>query len=111
MAIKKPKISTAGEARENLLSAAEILHEDFEKTGDLKVITQALKAYNIALNSSKYSIYPFDEKVRPQSIGTYNSPIKIDQLSYDELMLILLKSNKILKGSDKIVSAVDCTPT
>jgi|10_taG_2_1085330.scaffolds.fasta_scaffold11248_6 hypothetical protein len=56
MAIKKPKISTAGEARENLLSAAEILHEDFEKTGDLKVITQALKAYNIALNTSKVQI-------------------------------------------------------
>jgi len=56
MAIKKPKISTAEEARENLLSAAEILHEDFEKTGDLKVITQALKAYNIALNTSKIQI-------------------------------------------------------
>ena len=56
MAIKKPSITKVEQARENLLSAAETLHEQFEQTDDLKIITQALKAYNIALNTSKVQI-------------------------------------------------------
>jgi predicted Zn-dependent protease len=66
----------------------------------------AQKAYNIALNSSNHSIHPFDESVRPQAKGIYNSPYQIKNLNLDELMSLLIKSNKILKDSDKIVTAM-----
>ena len=65
----------------------------------------AEKAYKIALNSSKYSNYSYTQSVRPKAVGVYNSPYKIKNLDLDQLMDILVKSNKILKGSDKIITA------
>jgi predicted Zn-dependent protease len=66
----------------------------------------AQKAYNIALNSSKHSIHSFDESVRPKAQGVYNSPYQIKNVNLDELMSLLIKSNKVLKSSDKIVTAM-----
>ena len=66
----------------------------------------AEKAYNIALNSSKYSNYSYTESVRPKADGIYNSPYEIKNLDLDQLMNLLTQSNKILKGSDKIVTAM-----
>ena len=66
----------------------------------------AQKAYNIALNSSKHSIHSFDESVRPKAQGIYNSPYQIRNVNLDELMSLLIKSNKVLKSSDKIVTAM-----
>ena len=36
----------------------------------------ANKAYTQALNASKYSVYSFDESVRPKSVGSYQSLYK-----------------------------------
>ena len=66
----------------------------------------AQKAYNIALNSSKHSIHSFDEGVRPKAEGIYNSPYQIKNVNLDELMSLLIKSNKVLKSSNKIVTAM-----
>ncbi len=66
----------------------------------------AQKAYNIALNSSKHSIHSFDESVRPKAEGVYNSPYQIKNVNLDELMSLLIKSNKVLKSSNKIVTAM-----
>ena len=65
----------------------------------------AKKAYKIALNSSKYSNYAYTQSVRPKAVGVYNSPYEIKNLDLDKLMEILVKSNKTLKGSDKIITA------
>ena len=66
----------------------------------------AKKAYDIASNSSKYANYSYTESVRPKAKGVYNSPYKIKNLDLDELMNLLVRSNKILKGSNKIVTAM-----
>ncbi len=66
----------------------------------------AEKAYNQALNASKYSVHSFSENVRPKSTGEYNSPYEIKDQALDSLMDTLIKSNKALKGSQKIVSAI-----
>ena len=68
--------------------------------------TAAKKAYDIALNSSKYSNYLYTDSVRPKAEGVYNSPYKIKNLDLHQLTDLLIKSNKILKGSDKIVTAM-----
>ena len=65
----------------------------------------AKKACKIALNSSKYSNYSYTQSVRPKAVGVYNSPYEIKNLNLDQLMDILVKSNKLLKGSDKIITA------
>lgn len=66
----------------------------------------AQKAYNIALNSSKHAIHSFDDSVRPKAEGVYNSPYQIKNINLDELMNLLIKSNKVLKSSNKIVTAM-----
>ena len=66
----------------------------------------AKRAYDIAINSSKYSNYSYTESVRPKAEGNYSSPYKIKNLDLDQLMNLLTKSNQILKGSDKIVTAM-----
>ena len=68
--------------------------------------TAAKKAYDIALNSSKYSNYSYTDSVRPKAEGVYNSPYKIKNLDLHQLTNLLIKSNKILKSSDKIVTAM-----
>ncbi len=70
------------------------------------IIRAAEKACEIAVSASKYSIFPFSEKVRPASVGKYSSPYKMKNMPLDDLMDTLLKSNKALKGSDKIISAI-----
>ena len=66
----------------------------------------AERAYHQALNASKYSVHSFSENVRPKSIGEYKSPYEIKEQALDSLMDTLIKSNKALKGSKKIVSAI-----
>ena len=66
----------------------------------------ANKAYIQALNASEYSVHPFTESVRPKSIGEYQSPYKIKDIPLNSLTDTLMKSNKVLKGSKKIVSAI-----
>ena len=64
------------------------------------------KAHNQALKASKYSLHSFNESVRPKSVGSYQSPYKLKNMELEQLMDILMKSNKELKNSDKIVSAI-----
>ena len=66
----------------------------------------AKDAYTQAVNASKYSIYPFKENVRPKSVGEYRSPYTLKDISLSSLMDTLMKSNKALKNSKKIVSAI-----
>ena len=66
----------------------------------------AKKAYEQALNASKYSVHSFTENVRPKSTGEYHSPYKIKNQALDSLMDTLVESNKALKNSKKIVSAI-----
>ena len=59
-----------------------------------------------AQKAAPYSLYKFSEEVRPQSIGTYSSDyIKgSNTVSPGELNDLLIKANKELKVSDKVVS-------
>ena len=78
-------------------------------TNDLsyEAINNAAKnAYIQADNASKFSICSFTEKVRPKSVGEYKSPYTIKDIPLSDLMDTLMKSNKALKNSKKIVSAV-----
>ena len=70
------------------------------------IISAAEKACTVASNASKHSIFPFTDKVRPASTGIYNSPYKLKEIPLNDLMDVLISSNKVLKGSDKIVSAI-----
>ena len=64
------------------------------------------KAYLQALNASKYSIHKFSTDVRPKSVGSYKSNYSIKHIALDDLMETLLKTNKTLKESKKVVSAI-----
>jgi len=64
------------------------------------------KAYQQAHNASKYSIHKFTSDVRPKSVGSYKSNYSIKDVPLDGLMDTLLKSNKTLKQSKKVVSAI-----
>tara|TARA_B100001094_G_scaffold139520_1_gene134952 strand:+ start:1040 stop:2470 length:1431 start_codon:yes stop_codon:yes gene_type:complete len=64
------------------------------------------KAYLQALNASKYSIHKFSTDVRPKSVGSYKSNYSIKEVPLDDLMGTLLKTNKVLKQSEKVVSAI-----
>ncbi len=64
------------------------------------------KAYLQALNASKYSIHKFSTDVRPKSVGNYRSNYSIKHIALDDLMDTLLKTNKALKDSKKVVSAI-----
>ena len=66
----------------------------------------ANNAYKQAINASKYSVHSFTEDVRPKSTGEYHSPYKIKNQPLDLLMDTLVESNRALKGSKKIVSAI-----
>ncbi len=66
----------------------------------------AQKASIQAKNASKYSICSFTEEVRPKSVGEYSSPMQLKEIPLSELMDTLIDSNKVLRGSDKIASAV-----
>jgi len=66
----------------------------------------ANKACKQAFNASKFSVHSFTEDVRPQTTGEYRSPYKIKSVELDELMGTLIESNKILKKSKKVVSAL-----
>ena len=66
----------------------------------------AEKASIQAENASKYSICSFTEEVRPKSVGEYMSPYELKDIPLSDLMDTLIESNKILRGSKKIASAV-----
>ena len=68
--------------------------------------TAAKNALNQANLASDWSIYKFDDKVRPKSVGDYISYRKEkNEILPGVFNDILLKSNKKIKVSDKIVSA------
>ena len=48
----------------------------------------------------------FTEEVRPKSVGEYMSPYELKDIPLSDLMDTLIESNKILRGSKKIASAV-----
>ena len=58
------------------------------------IIQAAEKACEAASSASKYSIFPFTDKVRPAAAGSYKSPYKIKSLPLDELMDTLISSIK-----------------
>jgi len=66
----------------------------------------ANKAYTQALNASKYSVYSFDESVRPKSVGSYQSPYKVKDIPLENLTYTLIGANGKLRESKKIVSAI-----
>jgi len=66
----------------------------------------AKNAYTQALNASKYSLCSFTEDVRPKSVGEYQSPYILKDIPLGSLMNTLIESNKVLKNSNKIVSAI-----
>ena len=70
------------------------------------VQSAAEQALMQAEKAASHSLYKFSEEARPQSIGTYSSDyIKgSDTVSPGELNDLLVKANKALKVSDKIVS-------
>ena len=66
----------------------------------------AEKACSQAIQASKYSIHTFNEEVRPKTTGEYHSPYEIKDMDLNDLMDVLVDSNKVLKNSKKIVSAL-----
>ncbi|MBR8829846.1 MAG: Metalloprotease TldD [Chroococcopsis gigantea SAG 12.99] len=58
-----------------------------------------------ALAASRWAIHKFNESVRPQAVGGYNSPFvkPLDYLSAGDINDILIKVCQALKASDKIV--------
>tara|TARA_B000000532_G_scaffold169741_1_gene137259 strand:- start:2197 stop:3627 length:1431 start_codon:yes stop_codon:yes gene_type:complete len=69
------------------------------------ILNAAKKACDVAKNASKYSIYSYDDSVRPKAEGVYNSPYQIKDYDLGDLTDLLLKSNNALKGNSKIVTA------
>jgi len=67
----------------------------------------AKKAAKLAELTAPYAVHRFDSNVRPPYDGNYRSPYKKGRNSIDagELNELLLKCNRELKISDKIVSA------
>ena len=63
----------------------------------------AKNAYTQALNASKYSLCSFSEEVRPKSVGEYQSPYVLKDITLGSKMDTLIESNKVLKNSKKIV--------
>ena len=64
------------------------------------------EALSQAISASSYSLCSFSEDARPQSVGEYSSEYIKDSnsVSPGELNDLLVKANKTLKVSDKIVS-------
>ena len=77
---------------------------DLTSSGINKAAEKALNNANIA--SSK-SLFKFTPEVRPKAVGNYKSPFikEASSLSPGEINEILMKSNKFLKSSDKVISA------
>lgn len=69
------------------------------------ILNAAKKACDVAKNASRYSIHPYTDSVRPKAVGKYDSPYQIKNYDLGQLTELLLKSNKSLKSSDKIVTA------
>lgn len=65
----------------------------------------ASKALEHAHAASKYKVFPFSEKERPKAVGEYVTKTSrpFDALSTQELFDILLKTNKAMNVSNKIV--------
>jgi len=74
---------------------------------EASVAEAARKAYTQAVAASKYAVYSFTEDARPPNTGSYDSNAQksIDSMSAGEMNEYLLKINRELKVSDKIISA------
>ncbi len=68
----------------------------------------AKNAYQNAMIASKNSLFKFNPDVRPKAVGNYKSPFlkNASSLSAGEINQILVKSNKFLKSSEKVISAI-----
>ena len=73
---------------------------------DKSIAAAAKKAYQQAVNASKYAVHSFTTDARPVNKGNYTSAFAKDKnsLSAGEINDLLLKVNKKLKVSDKIIS-------
>ncbi|MAV64930.1 MAG: Zn-dependent protease [Pelagibacteraceae bacterium TMED237] len=77
---------------------------DLSLSGINKAAKQALENSKSAANNS---LFKFSPDVRPKAIGSYESPYvkDVSALSAGEINEILVKSNKFLRSSDKVISA------
>ena len=71
----------------------------------------AVKAANNADYASNKSLFKFTPEVRPKAVGSYQSPFVKDALSLSpgQINDVLIKSNKFLRSSDKVISASSMT--
>ena len=74
---------------------------------EMSIAEAARNAYHQALAASKYAFYSFSENARPAHTGSYVSPValNIDSISAGEINDLLIKINRELKVSDKVISA------
>jgi predicted Zn-dependent protease len=89
-------------------------HLGYAGTSDLtpEGIKQAFqKAKNLSTQSARFKAAEFSQEQRPASRGNYQSPYlhRLDTLSIQEAMELLLKASKALKVSDKIVARIAAT--
>lgn len=77
---------------------------DLTTEGILKAAQQAIQ---LAKSTAPHKSFPFSQKVRPTSRGTYKSPSKLsfDKMSLGEFSDFLIQATRHLKVSDQIVSA------
>lgn len=77
---------------------------DISKNGIQKA---AEKAYQQAKLAARYAIHSFTDAARPKTIGSYNSPYKnaFNESSPGVLNDLMVKASKVLKVSDKVISA------
>ena len=81
----------------------------YSGTSDLSfdgVLMAANKALDSASRASEHSVFSFDKDVRPNSTGSYETPLELpfDSLSAGEINDILMKANEWLKIDDRIIS-------
>ena len=71
----------------------------------------AVKAANNADYASNKSLFKFTPDVRPKAVGSYQSPFVKGALSLSpgQINDVLIKSNKFLRSSDKVISASSMT--
>lgn len=74
---------------------------------EASIATAAREAFAQAQAASRYAIHSFTEEARPPHTGSYSSPVKIsmDAITAGEINDLLIKVNRSLKVSDKIISA------
>jgi predicted Zn-dependent protease len=86
-------------------------HLGYAATSDMTPdgIKQAFaKAKTLSTQASRFKAAEFSAEQRPPSKGAYQSPYlhRLDSLTTEEIVSVLMKASKALKVSDKVVSRV-----